>query len=329
MRVFLTGATGLLGSHLAEHLVERGHDVVALVRATSDTSFLDSLGVRLVRGDVTDSVEQLSALMVGCSHVVHGAALVYSGGGWDAVAEVNVEGTYRVLMAAATSGAQKAVNISSVAAYPGSELQYDQDSPPPASARTVGDDYARSKREAEVVARRVERNTGLVVTTVRPSAVYGERDRLLAPAIAALLRSPIVPLFGSGDNTLPVVYAGNVAVAIRIILGSPLGGDSYDLGMDHPLTQRSLFRELALGMGLARRFFSVPASSVRSGARLFSRMGAKTPGARHLSLERVARLALDENPYLSRKAHLDLGWDPPHRHDDALERTGRWLAAHQ
>ena len=120
MRVFLTGATGLIGSHLAKYLVERGDEVVALVRPTSDTGFLDSLEVvDLVHGDVSDSVDSLCSVMDGCSHVVHAAALVYSGRGWDAVAAVNVEGTRRVLMAAATSGVQKAVNISSVAVYGG------------------------------------------------------------------------------------------------------------------------------------------------------------------------------------------------------------------
>ena len=89
MRVFLTGATGLIGSHLAKYLVERGDDVVALVRPTSDTGFLDSLEVDLVHGDVSDRVERLCSAMDGCSHVVHAAALVYSGRGWDAVAAVN------------------------------------------------------------------------------------------------------------------------------------------------------------------------------------------------------------------------------------------------
>ena len=64
----------------------------------------------------------------------------------------------------------------------------------------------------------------------------------MAPALADILRLPLVPLFGAADNTLPVVYAGNVAVAIRLALESSHGGGTYDLGMDHPLTQRALFQ---------------------------------------------------------------------------------------
>ncbi len=325
MRVFLTGGTGLLGSHLAEHLVSRGHEVRALVRPSSDASFLEEIGSELVEGDVTDPVDRLAGLIVGCTHLVHGAALVYAGGSWESVAAVNVAGTTGVLSAGARSGVKKAVHISSVAVYSSREGGSDE-AAPLNHALADGDHYARSKREAEGEARRVERETGLPVSVVRPSAVYGERDRLMAPAVAGILRLPLVPLFGPGDNTLPVVYAGNVAVAIRQVMESPTAGDTYDLGMDHPLTQRALFEAQARGMGLHPRFVRLPGALVGGGARILARLGVGTPGAQHLSLERVARLALGENPYVSRRAHDDLGWDPPHSHRDALERTGRWIS---
>lgn len=324
MRVFLTGGTGLLGSHLAEELVREGHEVTALVRPGSDSGFLRAIGVDLVEGDVTDDVELLTRAVGDCDHVVHSAALVYSGGGWDAVAAVNVLGTDRVLSAAARGGAQKVVHISSVAVY-GSGDAHSDETESPTSPLDDGDHYARSKREAERVARRVERETGLPVTIMRPSAVYGERDRLMAPAMADLLRLPVVPLFGPGDNTLPVVYAGNVAVAIRLALESAGGGDTYDVGLDHPLTQRRLFELLGRGLGRRPRFVSLPASLVSGGAHVLTRLGVGTPGAAHLRLDRVARLALDPNPYLSKRARTRLGWNPPYRHEDALQRTGRWL----
>lgn len=324
MRVFLTGGTGLLGSHLAEHLVAEGHEVRALVRPQSDVSFLEDLGVELVQGDVTDPIDRLKSLIVGCTHVVHGAALVYSGGGWEAVAEVNVRGAARVLSAAAAADVAKAVHISSVAVY-GNDPEQPHDDELLRHDPGVGDDYARSKREAEHEVRRIEHETSLPITVVRPSAVYGERDRLMTPAVAGLLRLPLVPLFGHGNNTIPVVYAGNVAVAVRLTLESPGGGDTYDLGMDHPLTQRSLLERQARGMGVRPRLVRLPGGLVGGGARFLTRIGIETPGAQHLPLDRVARLALGENPYASRRAHDDLGWAPPHRHEDALERTGRWL----
>src|SRR5438093_12305611 len=73
----LTGATGLLGSHIAEQLVERGERVRALVRPTSDTTFLRGLGVELAQGDLADAAS-LRRAVAGADGGYHRAA---QGGG--------------------------------------------------------------------------------------------------------------------------------------------------------------------------------------------------------------------------------------------------------
>jgi nucleoside-diphosphate-sugar epimerase len=324
MRVFLTGGSGLIGSHVAALLRHDGLEVLALCRRGTDSSFLGSLGCGLAEGDVRDPPERLARAMGGCTHVVHGAALVYSGASWPKVRAVNVEGTRNVLTAAAQAGVGHAVHVSSVAVYGPVGAPVDEshalDVPLPA-----GDLYGRSKREAETEARRVEAEYGLAVTVVRPSAVYGERDRLLTPRIARLIRGPVAFLLGSGDNTIPTVYAGNVATAVALVMVSGQGGVTFDVGMDHPLTQRTLLTELAVGMGRSPRLVSVPAGLVRAGAKVLERLGVSAPGAEHLPLGRVVRLALGENPYPSRLIRKVLGWTPPHGHEEALRRTGRWM----
>src|SRR5438445_10564754 len=77
----LTGATGLLGSHIAEQLVERGERVRALVRSTSDTSFLRALGVELVEGDLGQP-DTLPRAVAGADVVYHCAARVGDWGAW-------------------------------------------------------------------------------------------------------------------------------------------------------------------------------------------------------------------------------------------------------
>ncbi|NJD18930.1 MAG: NAD-dependent epimerase/dehydratase family protein [Gemmatimonadetes bacterium] len=324
MRVFLTGGTGLLGSHIAALLVREGHEVVALCRRGADAAFLESVGCGLATGDVTDASSSLEPLMGGCCHVVHGAALVYTGGDWEAIRRVNVDGTRNVLEAAARASVSHVVHISSVAVYGTVEGRADErspvDTPIPAA-----DYYARSKREAERVARGVEREEGLPVTVLRPSAVYGERDRLMTQRIARMLRGPVSFLLGSGRNTIPTVYAGNVAEAVLLALAAGRGGATYDVGLDHPLTQRALLEGIAEGLGHRPVLLPVPAAAVRVAADVLQALGMKAPGAPHLPLGRVARLALGENPYRSRAIREELGWNPSTRHEDALPRAGRWL----
>lgn len=327
MRVYLTGGTGLLGSHLASELRSQGHEVVALHRPDADTLPLEEAECELVEGDVLDDAGMLAPGMEGCTHVVHSAALVYSVGTWPEVRAVNVDGTRNVLTAAVQAGVGHALYVSSVAVYGPAEGPVDEDTPID-SIIPASDLYARSKREAEEVARGIERVQSLPVSIVRPSAIYGERDRLMVPALRKILRMPVVPLLGSGMNTVPAVYAGNLAGVLRRVLEAARGGTTYDLGLDHPLTQRDLLEFLARGLGRRVRFVTIPARLVSACARFLERVGVSTPGARHVPISRVARLALGDNPYPSGRVREELGWDPAYEHRDALLRTGRWAAAH-
>jgi nucleoside-diphosphate-sugar epimerase len=327
MRIFLTGGTGLLGSHLAQELRSHGHEVVALHRRTAETLVLEEAECRLVEGDIRDDAEALAPLMNDCSHLVHAAALVYAGGSWPKVRAVNVDGTRNVFTAARLAGVTHAVHVSSVAVYGGVSHPVDEGSPTD-SDLPPGDLYARSKREAEEVVRGIEEKRGFPVTILRPSAVYGERDRLMAPALRDLINLPLVPLFGPATNALPVVYAGNVAVAIRLAMEAARPAATYDVGLDHPLTQRDLMEWLAAGLGVRPRFLTLPAPIVRATGDVLARLGVRTPGARHLPINRLTQLALSENPYPSLRIRSDLGWTPPFEHSAALERTGRWLLHH-
>jgi nucleoside-diphosphate-sugar epimerase len=230
-------------------------------------------------------------------------------------------------MAAVKAEIKFAVHVSSVVVYGIVDGTVTEDTPLDGQIHD-GDLYARSKRQAEVIAREVEEKHGLPVSVVRPCGVYGERDRLTALTVAKFLRLPIVPLLGSGRNTIPVVYSGNVAHALRLVLEAARGGTTYDVGFDLPLTQRAMLEDLAVGLGRRPRFLATPANLIRKGAQVLDRVGAFIPGVEHLSISRVAEFALGENPYVSRRLQEELGWDPPYRHKDALIRTGRWLTEH-
>jgi nucleoside-diphosphate-sugar epimerase len=325
VKVFLTGGTGLVGSHAAASLVAAGHEVVALCRPGASRSWLEELGCGIVEGDVRAEPEVLASNMRGCTHLVHAAALVYSGASWQDVRATNALGTRSVFLGAADAGLSHAVHVSSVSVYGGVAEAVDEETPIDGELprRNL---YALSKREAEAEVRRVEEEWGLAVTVLRPASVYGERDRLLSFKVARIVRWPVAFLLGSGGNTIPTVYAGNVGHAVLLAVRSGVAGKTYDVGMDHPLTQRELLEGIAEGMGLSPRLWSVPEGLARVVAAVSDRLGATAPGASGLPLGRAVRLALGENPYGSRRIREELGWRPPHRHHDALRRTGRWLS---
>ena len=111
MTALVTGATGFLGSHIAERLVRRGESVRCLVRPTSDTSFLESLGVELVRGDITDA-PSLAPALTDIDTVYHAAAMVGDWAPWSAFRSVTINGTRNVLKAAGAAGVSRFLHVS-------------------------------------------------------------------------------------------------------------------------------------------------------------------------------------------------------------------------
>mgnify|MGYP001793118472 CR=1 FL=1 len=99
MRVLVTGATGLLGSHVVEALLAVGHEVRALVRPTSDVSFIKTTGATIVQGDLDDP-SSLRAAADSCDGVIHTAAVVGEWQPWSEFFRVGVLGTRTLLSAA-------------------------------------------------------------------------------------------------------------------------------------------------------------------------------------------------------------------------------------
>ena len=129
---------------------------------------------------------------------------------------------------------------------------------------------------------------------------------------------------GRGDNTVPVVYAGNVAAGVASALDGRGSGNAFNLAGDYPLTQRELLEGLAQGLSRSPTLVSLPAALVRVGARLADGARFMVPGLRGPFGARVAHLVFSENPYSSEPARDRLVWRPSVPHESALHRTGRW-----
>lgn len=306
--LLLTGGTGLIGSHAAELFRERGWRIRALVRPDSDLRHLEPLVSEFVLADLLRP-ETLRGAAEGCDAVLHAAAIVAEPAGWETHRRLNVEGTRLVLEEAVRAGCARFLHLSSVAVYgppaahPSLPLDEEGAVDLPLEPRAH---YARSKRMAEGVVRRSETATW---TILRPAVVMGERDRSFTPRVARLADRRLLVTVGRGENTLPVVYAGNVAHACWLALTRPEArGRIYNVADDGGLTQRRLLAEAAPEGAV---LVPVPRGAIERAVALLERLAPGGP-------ERPARVvdgrrvwfAGRPNPFRSDRIREELGWEP-------------------
>ncbi len=329
MKVFVTGGTGLVGSHVIQQLTARGDTVLALARSDAAAARLRELGAEPLPGDVADP----AALRRGVETtdaIVHSAAVVLSRGGWDRYHAANVVPTEGIARAAGRAG-RRLVHISSVAVY-GRRTTYDGG----ASSVTEdfglaqplfpGDHYARSKREAELVLWKVCDETGLEAVALRPCVIYGEGDRTFAIRVARVLRRGIAMQIGDGANRLSVVYAGNVAAGALLALDRSGVTGAFNVANDGELTQRAFLERFAAGLGVRLRVLRVPRDLAWNAALVLDSLARLVrPSAPMATLKTAVQFLSASNPFVSTRAERELGWKPVVEAEEAVERTGRWF----
>ena len=201
----VTGATGLLGSHLVERLKAQGDQVRALVRTDSRTDFLDALGVEIVRGDLTDPASCAAASPASIC-VFHCAAKVGDWGSWREFQTGCLDATETLARAAMQAGVGRFLHISSTSAYghPSERKTPIDETAALGENVWVLDYYTRSKVECERLLWRMAESEGLPLTVIRPSWLFGERDRTTAPRLIREFRRGRMMIVGKGDNPLSV-----------------------------------------------------------------------------------------------------------------------------
>ena len=117
MRIFLAGATGVIGRRLVPLLVERGHTVTGLVRRSADADWLRSLGAKAVRGDVFDRDGVRRAVALAAPDVVMHQLTDLKGGNFRANSEMRTTGTRHLVDAALAAGVRRVVAQSIAWAY--------------------------------------------------------------------------------------------------------------------------------------------------------------------------------------------------------------------
>ena len=313
-RILVTGATGLIGSHVVRLLAERGDDIRVTVRERSRLDGLAGLDVETARADILDRRAVRRALR-GIERVFHTAGSTNLALSREETFAVNVEGTRIVLEEALRAGVQRVVFTSSVAAIGPAPRGSTADETQAWEAGRYAIPYLDAKHEAEVeVLRLVAR--GLPVVMVNPAHVLGPGDpgRSSTALVRRFLRREI-PVYV--DGTLNIVAVEDVARGH--LLADELGqvGERYILG-NRNFTLDRLFADLGRLSGVEPPAVKLPATAAFALASIAPRI----PGAPAV-VGAELRAASLRWAFRNTKAKRELGWSTS-PHEDCLEATIAW-----
>lgn len=323
MRNLVTGATGFIGSFIAEDLIKRGEHVRAFVRKTSKVGFLESLGTEIFRGDLNNA-DSIHKAVKGMDKIFHSAAMV---GDWipkEEAYRVNVEGTRHILEAALNEKVKRFVYISSLAVL---GMRDHHKTPPDAPRIKANDAYIDTKIDAEELAIEYGKDHNLPFTIIRPGFVFGPRDNKVIPRMVDFLKSNKYIFVGNGNNKINMVYVENLAdIVIKASYSDNAIGQIYNVTNDSGMTMKDLVYMVSDLWGYKRPTKHVPKIVAHFLCNImeFSAKIAKAKEPPLLNKTRLKFLSLNLDFDIS-KIKKDLDYTPTIDMMEGLKRTKAWL----
>ena len=324
MRALVTGATGCIGSYLAEELLRHDYEVRVLVRHTSNLSEIAQLPLGFIYGDVTDPASVAEAVR-DVDIVFHAAARMNDWGPWKIFHEQNIRGTLNLLQASQIAGVKRFVHTSSTGVT-GLDAQYRSTEDAP--YRPKGH-YEESKVESEKLVVEFCNKEQLPYTIVRPCWTLGPRARRHIPLMIEYLRSGTFKILGSGRNVLNFVDPRDVAVAMVLVGERPeaLGQIYHITNDDHTVTQESFYRTLCEFVGPTPPLQHVPYWLAYAISWLLEKWAEwrDWEDAPMLTPVRVAFLGLNRD-FSCEKAKKELGYSPQYTLRHSLHDAAQWYS---
>jgi dihydroflavonol-4-reductase len=333
--VFLTGASGFVGTHVAEELLRRGCEVRCLVRPTARAEHLDRRGIVPIAGSL-ESPDSYRHALDGCDTVLHVGGLVAARSNKELM-RINGATTGWLADACATlPRPPRLVYVSSLAAAgpPPPDRAYRDEIDPAAPVS----DYGRSKRAGEIeLGQRAHR---LPITVVRPGIVYGSRDPKVAAIFKAIQRTGLHVVVGFQTPRLSLIHVDDL---VDLLLRAARAGEtlapagSRDAGQhgfyfacddrEHP-TYGQFGRRVAAALG--RRVVVWPlwrwvGRTVGGVSEGFARL---TGSAAILSRDKVREATAWSWACSAAKARSHLAFVPARPLDFRLRQTAEWYRDH-
>ncbi len=318
MDVLITGATGFIGSNLAEFLKSRGARVHALVRDPSRLRFLAGMGVHLLEGDLC----RVPRLPAGLGSVYHLAGVTKSLKP-EPYYSVNRDGTASLLQAVLDQGLKPSfVYLSSFAASgPSAQGGMIREADPPAPLSA----YGRSKLEGESAA--LARKADLHVAVARVGAVYGPRDPEFCKYFS-LIKRGFLGVPGGRATPLTVCYVKDLARGLEALAANPAAaGEVFNIGDPGVTSMEDMGRRVAAILGRKPRRIPVPRWVVRAIALAGETAGRLTGRLSILNLQKMNEYFQPGWVADTGKAKSLLGFEAKTPLDVGLRETINWYKA--
>ncbi len=317
--ILVTGANGFVGSALIERFAREGIKVRAAVRTSAAASMLSTkypLVEVFTVGEIGPATAWHDAL-VSVDSVVHLASRVHVMHETEpdplrTFRSVNTEGSIALARGAAAAGVKRFIYLSTVKVI-GERTEGEPFND--ASILQPTDPYAISKQEAETALFRIESETGMRVTVLRPPLVYGAGVKGNFLRLLAWVRAGYPLPLGAIHNQRSLLYLGNLVDAIATLLVRPMeAGRAYLLRDGADVSTPGLIRRLAQQMEVPARLLPIPAW----GLHLAGRMTGHGEVVRRLT----DSLSVDDTRF-----RREAGWIPRYTLDQGLSETVNWYLA--
>jgi nucleoside-diphosphate-sugar epimerase len=274
---------------------------------SEDTSWLETRGVAIYRGDIRDP-ETLTAPMRDVDTVFHLAAMQ---GVWLPITEyykVNVTGTENICWAVLASGARRLVHVSSWTIYGMAHGRPLTEDIPPAPWK---DPYWITKAQGDLLVQQMITKDHLKASIIRPGTIFGAGDRLNFARIADKLRSGKGLIIGSGRNAVPLVYVTDVVQGLLLCADRDQAlGQAYNITNDQALTQEEFLGTIAQTLGVAPPRRHIPYNIAYAIAYAAERATGVTRAKHPIVTRHGVTLYGTDNRHSIEKARTELGYVP-------------------
>jgi nucleoside-diphosphate-sugar epimerase len=320
MKVFLTGASGFVGSHVLDSLRGDGHEVSILLQATSSTRFISRhLAEVIIHYGSLEDVLLLTKAMGGVEAVIHCAGKTKALHSSDFY-RVNQAGTRHVVTAAnaCRESVRHLVYISSLAVsgpgVPGCPAE-ETGEPHPVSV------YGRSKLLGE---EEIRHHCRASWTILRPAAVYGPRDAEFL-SLFQKVKQRLMPLLSGPKRSLNMVYGPDVASAVLSTLTKVQGkGETYHVAAEPPCTDEEFMEEIARSMNVRPIRLRIPRPMLYLGCSIREILSHLTGRANMLNRQKLPELLAPGWVCSTENIRRELGFSAPTSLREGVSRTLEW-----